>query len=213
LGKFNISKIHRVINYYCLYKFIDGWWFCRLVIIINELVVLVNMPLNVEIKARCSDPQKVREILESQWAEYKGLDHQIDTYFKVSNGRLKLREGTIENNLIFYERSNQEGPKESKVVLYTSTYGSSLKDALLGACGRLVVVDKERHIYFIGNVKFHIDLVKGLGSFCEIEAIDRTGEIGRDKLLLQCQDYMKLLGIEEKDLVSCSYSDLLLEKV
>lgn len=177
------------------------------------MLFLVNMHLNIEIKASCSDPQRIRDLLESQGAEYKGLDHQVDTYFKVQNGKLKLREGTIENALIFYERSNQEGPKDSNVILYSSRSGSSLKDALLGACGALVVVDKQRHIYFIDNVKFHVDLVENLGSFCEIEAIDKTGDIERDRLLQQCHYYMRLLGIQEADLISCSYSDLLLQKV
>ena len=169
------------------------------------------MHLNVEIKAKCSNPQRIRNFLESQGAEYKGLDHQIDTYFVVQNGRLKLREGNIENSLIFYERSNQEGPKDSKVVLYSTLSGSNLKEALLGACGSLVVVDKKRHIYFIDNVKFHVDFVERLGNYCEIEAIDKTGDMGKEKLLRQCQDYMKLLNIEKSDLVSCSYSDLLIQ--
>jgi predicted adenylyl cyclase CyaB len=170
------------------------------------------MHLNIEIKARCSAPQQVRDILEQQGAEYKGLDHQVDTYFKVNNGRLKLREGIIENALVFYEREDQSGPKGSNVVLYSTIPGSNLKSILMNACGALVVVDKLRHIYFIDNVKFHVDEVKDLGSFCEIEAIDKTGEIGRDKLLQQCEKYIKLLGIKDEDLVSCSYSDLLLEK-
>ena len=167
------------------------------------------MHLNIEIKAKCSDPKKIMKILESERAEDKGLDHQIDTYFNVPNGRLKLREGNIENALVFYERQNQEGPKESKVVLYSSSPGSSLKDALIKSCGVLVVVDKHRHIYFIDNVKFHVDLVKDLGNFCEIEAIDKIGNISRTKLLQQCEHYMSLLGIRKSDLVSCSYSDLL----
>lgn len=171
------------------------------------------MHLNVEIKARCYEPQRVKNLLDSCATEYKGLDHQVDTYFNVQHGRLKLREGNIENALIFYERSDQEGPKDSKVVLYQSLPGSNLKETLLGACGALVVVDKQRQIYFIDNVKFHLDLVEGLGSFCEIEAIDKTGEIGRDKLLQQCQDYMDRLGIKKEDLISCSYSDLLLDKL
>ena len=33
-------------------------------------------------------------------------------------------------------------------------------------------MDKKREIYFIHNVKFHIDNVKNLGTFIEIEAID-----------------------------------------
>ena len=73
----------------------------------------------------------------------------------------------------------------------------------------MAVVDKKREIYFIDNVKFHIDKVKGLGNFIEIEAIDKTGKIGKKKLLEQCNYYIKLFGIKNTDLLSNSYSDLL----
>ncbi|HFD33211.1 MAG TPA: CYTH domain-containing protein, partial [Gammaproteobacteria bacterium] len=53
---------------------------------------------------------------------------------------------------------------------------------LTAALGIFKIVDKQRRIYFIGNVKFHIDEVKGLGSFVEIEAIDEDGNIGLEKL-------------------------------
>jgi adenylate cyclase class IV len=170
------------------------------------------MHLNIEIKAKCSNLEHVRTILKSKNADYKGLDHQIDTYFKVPHGRLKLREGNIEHALIFYQRSNQAGPKDSNVILYTNQPKPGLKAALQAACGILVVVDKKREIYFIDNVKFHLDDVNNLGTYCEIEAIDSTGNLSREKLLEQCQDYMQLLGINDEDLVSCSYSDLILEK-
>ena len=71
----------------------------------------------IEIKARCSELDKARKILQGKHADFKGVDHQIDTYFRVNLGRLKLREGTIENHLIHYERENKEGPKQSKVLL------------------------------------------------------------------------------------------------
>src|SRR3989344_1781403 len=118
--------------------------------------------LNVEIKARCNDHAKIREILISKGADFKGTDHQIDTYFKTGNGRLKLREGNIENHLIFYEREDKEGPKESNVILFDNKPGSSLKEILSKSLGILAVVDKLREIYFIENVKFHIDTVKDL---------------------------------------------------
>jgi adenylate cyclase, class 2 len=169
--------------------------------------------LNVEIKAKCSDHNKVREILKSKSADSKGVDHQIDTYFKVNSGRLKLREGNIENYLIYYDRENKEGPKESKVILFKNEPDSTLKNILINANGILVVVDKKREIYFIDNVKFHIDIVKNLGSFVEIEAIDKEGKVGKEKLYAQCQEYMKLLGISEADLISNSYSDLLINIV
>ncbi|MEL6191860.1 MAG: adenylate cyclase, partial [Bacteroidota bacterium] len=64
-------------------------------------------------------------------------------------------------------------------------------------------------IYFIENVKFHIDEVKTLGSFTEIEAIDNNGSRTEGDLLTQCQYYMELLGINESDLLAQSYSDMI----
>lgn len=166
--------------------------------------------LNVEIKARCSDHNKVREILKSRSAEFKGVSHQFDTYFNVNLGRLKLREGNVEDCLIYYDRENKEGPKESQILLHKSDPQSTLKEILIKANGIKVVVDKKREGYFIENIKFHLDVVENLGSFIEIEARDEDGSIGKDKLHAQCQEYMKLFGIVESDLISVSYSDLML---
>ena len=169
--------------------------------------------VNIEIKARCANQEKIREILKAHQADFKGFDHQVDTYFKVNIGRLKLREGDIENHLIFYERENKEGPKQSNVILSKTEPGSSLKESLTKALGVLAVVDKQREIYFIENVKFHLDNVKSLGTFVEIEAIDKTGNIGKEKLLEQCHHYLQLFGIKESDLLKDSYSDEILKSV
>ena len=45
-----------------------------------------------------------------------------------------------------------------------------------------------------------------------IEAIDEKGTIGRDRLQEQCQHYLTALGIQEADLLSSSYSDILLKQ-
>lgn len=168
--------------------------------------------LNVEIKARTRRSAEIKSILEANKARFVGIDHQVDTYFKVPKGRLKLRQGTIEKTLIHYNRPNQAGPKQSKVSLHHPTADQSLKVVLENALDTLVVVDKRRAIYFIDNVKFHIDQVEGLGEFVEIEAIDIMGTIGLDHLHDQCEHYLHLLDIPEEDLVNESYSDLLLTK-
>ncbi len=168
--------------------------------------------LNIEIKAKSNNHDKIREILKSKNADFKGIDHQIDTYFNAKSGRLKLREGNIENHLINYERENIEGPKQSDITLFKAEPQSSLKEILTKALGILVVVDKQREIYFIDNVKFHIDVVEDLGTFVEIEVIDEIDSIGKDKLLEQCNYFLDLLHIDQDDMVSVSYSDLLLEK-
>ena len=168
------------------------------------------MPVNIEIKAQCPDPGAVAKILAGLGADHKGTDHQIDTYFSVKEGRLKLREGNIEKNLIYYKRSDQAGPKKSEVLLYPGGENPNLKKILIEVLGIMVVVDKQRDIYFIGNVKFHIDRVEGLGNFLEIEAI---GESGEERALdKRCRHFMKILNISDDQLLAVSYSDLLLER-
>ena len=167
--------------------------------------------LNIEIKARSAEQDKIRALLRERAARFVGEDHQIDTYFRVSRGRLKLRQGTIERNLIYYERPDQQGPKASNVMLYKPGPDAALMEILTQVLGVLVVVDKRREIYFIDNVKFHLDHVDRLGTFVEIEAIDADGTIGEARLHEQCTHYLDLFGIAEEDLVRVSYSDLLLQ--
>lgn len=168
--------------------------------------------LNIEIKAKCGNPSFIRNYLVSNGAEFRGTDEQTDTYFNVANGRLKLREGNIENNLIYYERSNQAGPKGSHFNLVKVEDAEELKEVLTKANGIKVVVKKRREIYFIKNVKFHIDDVPGLGSFAEIEAGNRFEDIPEEKLQEQCDFYMKEFEVKEEDLIDMSYSDMLLTK-
>ena len=166
--------------------------------------------LNIEIKAKCTDLEKIRTILTKQQTRFIGTDHQIDTYFKVNRGRLKLREGNIENALIHYSRPNQAGPKKSEVILYKNKPNSSLKAVLETSLGVLTIIDKQRSIYFINNVKFHLDEVKNLGTFVEIEAIDTDGSRNEKQLKAQCEHYIQLFEIKKEDLLEKSYSDLIL---
>ena len=167
--------------------------------------------LNIEIKARSSDHEGLRKVLQHRGARCVGLDHQVDTYFQVPSGRLKLREGTIENSLIFYQRPNQAGPKQSDVLLVRLSPDPALKALLTASNGVKVVIDKQREIWFDGNVKLHLDRVEGLGLFVEIEAIDADGSFSIQDLQAQCKAYMDLFAIRDADLVEQSYSDLLLD--
>lgn len=164
---------------------------------------------NVEIKARCKNPDKIRDILKAHKAKYIGLDCQTDTYFNCTNGRLKLRQGNIENSLIFYQRQNQAGPKVSDVSISKVTNGEDIKQVLTDALGKFIEVKKNREIYFIDNIKFHIDHLQDLGDFLEIEAIDSTGQLTKEKLQEQCKHFLSLFEIKPVDLITNSYSDLL----
>lgn len=170
------------------------------------------MHINFEFKATHNNIAAAEAMLKAHQPLFVGEDHQVDTYFHVPDGRLKLREGNIEHALIFYRRTNAAGAKQSDVILYQHAPDAALKQILTQSLGVKTVVDKKRRIYFIGNVKFHFDRVDGLGTFVEVEAIDKDGRLGVDKLKDQCRHYQQLLGVQEKDFIAESYSDLLLAK-
>jgi adenylate cyclase, class 2 len=169
------------------------------------------MPLNIEIKAYCHQPDRVRQYLLEQGVDFKGLDVQTDTYFEVPHGRLKLRQGNIENNLIAYQRDNLQGPKSSSFQLAPVTDSAALLQVLQHTLGIKVVVKKQREIYCLSNVKFHIDHIEGLGHFVEIEAGNLlANHLTAEHLQEQCNFYMEALKIAPGDCCTHSYSDMLL---
>jgi predicted adenylyl cyclase CyaB len=166
--------------------------------------------LNFEFKARLNSEQRVREALKRLDARFVGTDHQIDTYFRVPCGRLKVREGRLENALIFYWRSDARRARQASVEMMLLPRRNSLRAILVRALGTLAVVDKRREIYFVKNVKIHLDRVRQLGKFLEVEAISRTGDV--KKIRFQARQFQELFGITAKDIVAESYSDLILAK-
>jgi len=169
--------------------------------------------INIEIKARTNKAAVIRKYLLDNNASFNGTDMQTDTYFNTSKGRLKLRQGNIENNLIYYERTNQAGPKQSNFSLVQVADADGLKEMLAAAVGIKVAVEKQREIYFIDNVKFHLDTLQELGNFVEIEASNKYAPLSKEELNTQCVFYMQQFEIKESDLIDISYSDMLLEKL
>lgn len=169
--------------------------------------------INIEIKARTNNTDRVRDYLLQSGATSKGTDHQVDTYFNVPKGRLKLRQGNIENNLIYYERDDLAGPKQSNFNLVAVSEGEALLLLLTNSLGIKVQVKKSREIYYMKNVKFHIDELPYLGNFIEIEASNQPEgyrQLNAQQLREQCQFYVKAFGVEEADLIQNSYSDMML---
>lgn len=166
--------------------------------------------LNFEFKAHLHDPDHVRTVLKRKRARFLGTDHQVDTYFSIPTGRLKIREGRIENSLIFYQRTNSARARRSNVEIMLLPRRNSVRAILSRALGVLAVVDKRRDIYFMGNVKIHLDRVRGLGTFVEVEAMTHSGDIR--KVRAQAAEYQKLFAISPRDIVPQSYSDMIISK-
>lgn len=168
--------------------------------------------LNYEFKARLEEARLVRRELKRLRARFLGLDHQVDTYFRVPQGRLKVREGNIENALILYRRANERRARRSDVLLVKLEPGNSMRKLLAAVFGVLAVVDKRREIYFVGNVKIHLDRVRGLGRFVEVEAMAKSRVSSQESrvksLRRQALRFQKLFGVAKTDIVPESYSDL-----
>lgn len=164
--------------------------------------------LNFEFKARTTELDNLEKKLLELNPKFIGEDNQTDTYFDVTKGRLKLREGNIENSLIYYERENTADAKQSDVVLYSHAPDKTLKEILIKVHGIKVIVEKKRRIYFIENVKFHFDTIADLGTFIEVEAIDKDGSLGIEKLKEQAVEYAEFFNIKLENFIAFSYSDM-----
>jgi adenylate cyclase, class 2 len=163
-----------------------------------------------EFKARLRNERHIRTMLKALRARFVGEDHQVDTYFRVPHGRLKIREGQIENALIFYERANSPRARLSRISLLPLPPMNRMRAVLAGALGVLAVVDKRREIYFVGNVKVHLDRLRGLGRFVEVEAISWSGKTARVRD--QARKVQQLFEVADSDIVAESYSDMVLRK-
>lgn len=157
------------------------------------------MPLNFEFKAQSTNNKKLEQKLQEFNPRFIGEDVQTDTYFNVASGRLKLREGNIENALIYYHRINHAEARQSDVLLYQHQPDKNLKAILEAALGIKIIVEKRRRIWFVENVKFHFDSVKELGEFVEVEAIDKDGSIAVERLKEQCHFFAAVFAINKED--------------
>jgi predicted adenylyl cyclase CyaB len=112
--------------------------------------------------------------------------------------------------LIEYYRADSAAARESR---YSITPIDDLDEAIENMRDRFRVlgrVRKKRTLYEVGTARIHLDRVRGLGTFVEIEVVLREEEsVEHGKAIVA--DLMKRLGIKEPDLVAQSYIDLLLE--
>jgi adenylate cyclase, class 2 len=169
--------------------------------------------INVEIKAKTIKANEIRFLLLQYHAKFIGTDNQRDVYFNVPDGRLKLRSGNIENNLIFYRRANTSGPKTAECHVTPVADVDTMYQLLKTMYPIKVEVNKQREIYLIENMKFHLDHLNELGDFVEIEASNKLHPQKKyDELLAQCNNFIKLFGITAEEMVHVSYSDMLMNK-
>ncbi|RLI22006.1 hypothetical protein DRO54_02255 [Candidatus Bathyarchaeota archaeon] len=164
----------------------------------------------VELKAKIDDIDEVREKILKLNAKFVGKFRQIDTYFDVPKGRLKLREveGNPSAQLIYYERENVAVPKKSEVFILEISKPEEFKEKTEKILEIKSVVEKIREIYFYKGTKIHLDSVKKLGFFIEFEKETSLSEIEETKKFLK--KLMEKLEIKPQNLMKSSYGELIL---
>lgn len=167
---------------------------------------------NVEIKARCADLAAIARAAAAAGATLESTIGQVDTYFNVGSGRLKLRQaGGVDQALIFYRRDDDSAPKLSRYDLVPIAPGQQIGFILEQALGVRTVVRKRRQLWRLDNIRIHLDEVEGLGSFVEFEVQVLAGrEVAGCRA--QAAALMIKLGIHDADLIAGSYADLVAER-
>ncbi|HXY76534.1 MAG TPA: class IV adenylate cyclase [Steroidobacteraceae bacterium] len=167
------------------------------------------MPTNVEIKARIASVAallpRVRGLAEQGPWEIR----QDDTYFGCATGRLKLRVSSAAGGeLIYYRRDNQNAPKESFYLRSATSAPDTLRVLLTQAYGEIGRIEKQRTLFLRGRTRIHLDKVRGLGEFLELEVVlaaDEPSAVGAS----EADELLKRLGVEPAQLIAGSYLDLL----
>jgi len=161
---------------------------------------------NVELKARDPDPERSLNASLALGAQDRGWLHQLDTYFTVPHGRLKLREEDATAELIYYERPDEAVERASRYNLVPIEDPDGLKASLSAALGVKVTVEKSRRLLLWRNVRIHLDEVPGLGSFIELEAVAEPGSdlSGEYRSVAHLRDALR---ITDERIIATGYSD------
>jgi predicted adenylyl cyclase CyaB len=169
----------------------------------------IYMPANIEIKAVVHDFDGLQLKTEQLSDTPCQVIPQEDTFFICPHGRIKLRElAQNHGQLVYYLRQDVTGPKHSEYKIFETDNPASLKLLLSEAFGVRGVVSKIRYLYMLGQTRIHLDDVKGLGTFMELEVVLRPGQTDAEGQEI-ANELMQKLGIHNSDLLDTAYIDMM----
>ena len=142
-------------------------------------------------------------------AVFQETIRQRDLYFRVPEGRFKLRESDPgEDYLVFYRRPDVAEAKGCDYEI--AVVDRSVAPVLRAALGQLAVVEKNRTLYLWQNVRIHLDEVQGLGAFIEFEAVLSDTQDDADGFA-KLEFLQERFGLSPDDIEAASYVELVLE--
>ncbi|MFW5653797.1 MAG: CYTH domain-containing protein [Planctomycetota bacterium] len=166
---------------------------------------------NIEFKCELRDLHAARAQCRVLNATHVVTLTQTDTYFRVPDGRLKRRETPGEPvEWIFYQRPNRVTPKMSHFLIFSERQARARWGQV--SLVEWLQVRKEREIWYLDNVRIHLDTVADLGQYLEFEAlVTRRHHVGRchEQIRDLRTAFQPVLG----EVIAESYSDLLDQKL
>jgi predicted adenylyl cyclase CyaB len=163
---------------------------------------------NLEVKATVSSLADARRRLRAlPGAARQASLRQTDWYFRVPAGRLKVRQvgSRRDGELIAYLRPDRRTARTSEFQRLPTADAAGttrLLDRMLGSRG---CVRKRREVWLYRNARIHLDTVKALGRFIEIEVVVTDGMTQARALMTELR---AALGIATKDLIAGSYAEI-----
>lgn len=163
---------------------------------------------NVEVKVRWADLAAMERRLHEVGVARVRRMRQVDTYFEVPAGRLKLREidGRFAE-LIGYRRPDVAAARTSRFSIVKLPDAAAMRAVLSAVLPVRVVVAKTRALYQWDDTRVHLDEVDGLGTFVELETAVFGGEL--EAAQRQCAAVAHALGLSAGQAIAGSYADLL----
>ncbi len=134
---------------------------------------------SVEWKAETRDPSIVRALVRRMGAVHASTLEHVDTYYRVIDGTLLKREIVTDGEheapeYIHYLRPNGVRPRHTRFTLYSQQQASERFGA--HPLPVWVLVEKKREVWLLDGLRVHIDDVKGLGTFVELEVLVTPGQ-------------------------------------
>ena len=164
------------------------------------------MPLNLELKVEIKSFEKIRILLKDLNARFIKTLNQKDIYYKIKDGLLKLRIENGEQSIIKYLRDEKGNDRFSDYEFLRFESGNAEK--FFKSIFKIeAVVQKKRLLYLYDNTRIHIDSVKGLGNFLELETLVLKGKNDAKKRFNYIKNVLELDNLPE---LKKSYRDLII---
>lgn len=163
------------------------------------------MPSNIELKVKVTSLRKHEAILKSSGLKRESLLNQKDIYYEVKKGLLKLR---IENGKYYFIRYLRNETSKNRISNYNilEIKNDSAEKFFNSIFVVKTIVEKKRILYLYKDTRVHLDKVKGLGNFIELESVITSS---KRTSLKEFKEVVNLLNLNISRQIKKSYKDLI----